>query len=193
MKSAILCGLVLGCSAPGAWAATSTYDLNKDHTDVSFRISHAGFTLKHGEFADISGTLQLDSDHLEASSVDVSVVAASIWTNHAKRDQVLQGTDFLDGAHFPALHFVSTHVVQTAPGKLDVTGTLTLRGVSRPLVLHASVNRIGISPFGNTPAAGFTATGTLKRSDYGMDAMIPMIGDEVQIDIDAEFKRSSGT
>jgi polyisoprenoid-binding protein YceI len=187
VKVGIIGTTLLACVASSAFGAPSTYELNKDHTDVTFRISHAGFTMKHGSFTDISGTLKLDAEHLDASSVDISVATNSIATNHGKRDQDLQSAKWLDAALYPTMHFVSAKVVRKGANKLDVAGTLTLHGVSRPFVLHATVNRIGASPFGGTQTAGFSATGTLKRSDYDIKGLIPMIGDEVAIDIDAEF------
>jgi polyisoprenoid-binding protein YceI len=178
---------LLLCAASSAFAVPMAYELNKDHTDVTFRISHAGFTMKHGSFADMSGALKLDADHLDGSSVEVTVSINSIATNHEKRDHDLQSAKWLDAVQYPAMHFVSTKVVQTGANKLDVTGTLTLHGITKPLVLHATVNRISPSPFGNAQTAGFSATGTLNRSDYGIKELIPMIGDEVVIEIDAEF------
>ena len=182
----IVCIPLLACAA-SAYAAPTAYVLKEDHTDVTFRISHAGFTMKHGSFGKMAGTLNLDSDHLEASSVDVTVAINSISTNHAKRDSDLQSDKWLDAAQYPAMHFVSTKVTRFGTDKIDVAGTLTLHGISKPLVLHATVNRIGASPFGNAQTAGFSATGSLKRSDYGINQLIPMIGDDVTIEIDAEF------
>jgi polyisoprenoid-binding protein YceI len=187
MKIGIIIGIALPlCTAP-AFAAPVAYELKKDHTDISFKISHAGFTMKHGSFADITGSLNFDADHLDAGSVEVTVAINSILTNHVKRDHDLQGPNFLDAVQYPTMRFASTKVVQTGTDKLDVTGTLTLHGVSKPLTLHASINRIGPSPFGNAQTVGFSATGSLNRSDYGIKAALPMIGDEVAIDIDAEF------
>ncbi len=186
MKIGIL-GIALPLCAASAFAAPLAYELKRDHTDISFKISHAGFTMKHGSFADISGTLNFDADHLDASYVEVTVAINSILTNHAKRDHDLQGPNFLDAVQYPTMHFASTKVVETGTNKLDVIGTLTLHGVTKPLTLHATVNRIGPSPFGNAQTVGFSATGTLNRSDFGIKASLPMIGDEVAIDIDAEF------
>jgi polyisoprenoid-binding protein YceI len=187
MKSMLLIMASLAISMATASAAPVTYELNAAHTDVTFTISHAGFTMKHGSFADVSGTLRLDADRLEASSVDVLVAIKSIYTSHAKRDQDLQGPKFLDAAQFPTMHFASTKVVALSPSNLDITGDLTLHGVTRQIVLHSKVNMIGKSPFGGGQTAGFTALGTLKRSDYGVKEGIPMIGDDVAILIDAEF------
>jgi polyisoprenoid-binding protein YceI len=99
--------------------------------------------MKHGSFGDISGTLMLDADRLDASSVDVMVAATLIATHHVKRDQDLQSAGFLDAVQFPSMHFVSTKVITKGKNKLDVVGTLTLLGVSKPLTLHTTVNRIG--------------------------------------------------
>lgn len=189
----IIVAVALPLCAASAFAAPAAYELKKDHTDISFKISHAGFTMKHGSFAEMSGTLNFDADHLDASSVDVTVAINSILTNHAKRDHDLQGPNFLDAVQYPTMHFASTKVVQTGTNKLDVTGTLTLHGVAKPLTLHATVNRMGPSPFGNAETVGFSATGSLNRSDYGIKSALPVIGDEVTIDIDAEFAVQKAT
>ena len=180
----IACLVSWACTALGGQTA---YELKRDHTDITFRINHAGFSMKHGSFGDVSGILNLDADHLDASSVDVTVAIKSIATNDEKRDGDLRSSKFLDADQYPNMHFASSRVVQTGANTIDVTGTLSLHGISKPLVLHATVNRIGPSPFGNALTAGFSATGTLKRSDYGITGLIPMIGDEVDIEIDAEF------
>jgi polyisoprenoid-binding protein YceI len=178
---------VVALMAAPAHAAPVAYTINKDHTDVTFEISHVGFSMKHGWFRDIAGTLNLDAAKPESSKVDVTIKAASIDTNHTQRDKDLLGAGFLDGAKFPEMHFVSTKVARTGDNTADITGNLTLHGVTKPLVLHAKLNKMAPNPFDQTPTAGFTATGSLKRSDYGVSSAIPMIGDEVAITIDAEF------
>jgi polyisoprenoid-binding protein YceI len=187
MKGSIIGVPLLVCAVSTAFGAPFAYELNEAHTDVTFRINHAGFTMKHGSFANISGTLNLDADHLDASAVEVTVAINSISTNHAKRDHDLQAANWLDAVQYPAMHFVSNKVTFMGTNKLDVAGTLSLHGVTKPLILHATVNRIGSSPFGGAQTAGFSATATLKRSEYGIKELIPMIGNEVTIEIDAEF------
>jgi len=187
MKSRLTIIFLASIFLSQAWAAPVSYGLNKDHTDVTFTINHAGLSMKHGSFSEVSGNLQLDTDHLEASSVQVTVAVNSINTSHVKRDQDLQSTQFLDAATFPTMHFVSRKVTAVDASKLDITGDLTLHGITRPLVLHATVNKIGKSPFGGVQTAGFTATGTLKRSDFGITTLAPLIGDDVSIVIDTEF------
>jgi polyisoprenoid-binding protein YceI len=191
MKSNLLTNALVALVAPAclssAWAAPVAYELNKDHTDVTFTINHAGLSMKHGSFGDVSGKLQLDTERLSASTVEVTVAVNSIYTSHVKRDQDLQSEQFFDAAHFPTMHFVSTKVAAISAAELDVTGDLTLHGVTLPLVLHARINNIGKSPFGGVQTAGFTAVGTLKRSDFGIKTMIPLIGDDVSLTIDTEF------
>ena len=106
MKSAITLSAMLALTMPAAWSAPVTYTMNRDHTDLSFEIDHAGFSMKHGWFTDINGTLKLDADRLEASSVDITVAATSIATNHEVRDRELRGKAFLDAEQFPTLRFV---------------------------------------------------------------------------------------
>jgi polyisoprenoid-binding protein YceI len=187
MKIGALTIAVFALASSQAFGAPVSYELNKDHTDITFQISHAGFTMKHGSFAEMSGTLNLDAEHLDVSSADITVAMNSIKTNHEKRDNDLQSPKFLDSVQYPTMHFASTKVFQTGTNKLDVVGNLTLHGVTKPLTLHATVNRIGPTPFGNAQTAGFSASGTLKRSDFGITGMIPMLGDEIAIAIDAEF------
>lgn len=170
-----------------AIGAPATYTVNKDHTDVVFEIDHVGFSMKHGWFRDIAGTLTLDEARPEASKVDITIKAASIDTNHEQRDKDLTGAQFLDVAKFPEMRFVSTKVTKTGANTADIEGSLTLHGVTKPLILHAKLNKLGPNPFDQTPTAGFTATGSLKRSDFGISTFVGPIGDEVAITIDAEF------
>lgn len=173
--------------APLAAAAPVTYSLNKDHTDVVFEISHLGFSNKHGWFRDMSGSLTLDADKPEAATVSVVIKTRSIDTNHAERDTALAGAGFLDAATFADISFVSTEIVRTGADTADITGKLTLHGITKPMMLHAKLNKIASNPFDHTPTAGFRATGELKRSDYGVTAFLPMIGDAIAMTVDAEF------
>jgi polyisoprenoid-binding protein YceI len=191
MKSAMALSAILVVAAPVGWSAPVTYTMNRDHTDLTFAIDHAGFSMKRGWFTDLNGTLKLDPDQLETAAVDITVAASSIATNHELRDRELRGKAFLDVERFPNLRFVSTKVTRTGPDALDVQGDLTLHGVSKPLLLHVKVNRLAISPFTKLPAAGFSAEGALKRSDYGILTLIPLLGDEVKISIEAEFSAAS--
>ena len=174
-------------AASPALAAPVTYNLVKDHVDVSFGIDHLGFSTTHGWFRHPDATLVLDADHPEDAKLSVTVDTASIDTNQAERDKDLRGAMWLDTAKYPTMTFVSTRIVRTSDDTADVVGDLTLHGVTKPLTLKTRMNKMGPSPFGGTPTVGFTAVGILKRSDYGIATYLPAIGDEVKLLIDAEF------
>ncbi len=179
----------LALLAGAAQAAPQTYKLVKDHVDVTFSINHMGFSNTHGWFRDLDGVLVLDADKPEASKLEVTVDTGSVDTNQAQRDKDLQGAVWLDVAKFPQMTFVSTKVTRTGADTAEVQGDLTLHGVTKPLVLKTKMNKLGPSPFGATPTVGFTATGAIKRSDYGIATFLPAIGDDVAIVIDAEFNQ----
>jgi polyisoprenoid-binding protein YceI len=179
--------LPIALAAEPALGAPADYQLNKDHTDVTFTIDHLGFSLKHGWFRDISGVLNIDPNTPESAKLDVTLKSASVDTNHAQRDKDISGAGWLDVAQFPDIRFVSTKVARIGADAADVTGDLTLHGVTKPVTLHVKLNKSAPSPFTGQPTLGFAATGSLKRSDYGMTQFLPQIGDEVNIAIDAEF------
>ena len=187
MRSILPLAIAVTFAVTPALAEPKMLTLNKDHTDVVFEIDHAGFSMKHGWFREMSGTLSFDEKHWESSTVDVTIKTGSIDTNHQERDKDLSGPKFLDAVNFPNMHFVSTKVTRTGDHTLDIEGNLTLHGVTRPLVLHAVLNKAAPNPFSHAPTLGFTANAALKRSDFGVAAGIPLIGDTVSMKIDAEF------
>jgi polyisoprenoid-binding protein YceI len=173
--------------AAPAFAAVETYQLEKTHVDLLFTINHAGFTEKHGSFRDLDATLQYDADHPEKSQVSVTVKTDSLDTGFAPRDKDVESDKFLDVAKYPEMRFVSTKITPGSNGTLLVEGNLTLHGLTQPLILHATLNKAAPNPFDKRPTLGFSATGTLKRSDFGISTYLPMIGDLITITIDAEF------
>jgi polyisoprenoid-binding protein YceI len=175
--------------APQVDAASLDYHLEKTHVDVLFAIDHLGFTQKHGSFRDVDGTLTCDPQDIAACQVEIVVRTQSIDTALEARDNDLKGDKFLDVAKYPEMRFVSRKVSRAGTNGLRVEGELTLHGVTKPLILDATLNKVGPNPFDKKPTLGFSAHGTLKRSDFGISFMIPMIGDEVTITIDAEFNR----
>jgi polyisoprenoid-binding protein YceI len=181
--------LALGLAT--AAAAAETYHLEKTHVDLLFSISHAGFTEKHGSFRDLDATLQYDDSKPENSQVTVVVKTDSLDTAFAPRDKDVKSEKFLDVARYPEMRFVSTKVTREPDQTLRIDGQLTLHGVTRPLTLHARLNKEAPNPFDKRPTLGFSATGSLKRSDFGIATYLPVIGDEVNLTIDAEFNRSA--
>jgi polyisoprenoid-binding protein YceI len=183
--------VMLALGVASAASAADTYHLEKTHVDLLFSISHAGFTEKHGSFRDLDATLEYDAAKPENSQVTVVVKTDSLDTAFAPRDKDVKSEKFLDVAKYPEMRFVSTKVTREPDHMLRIEGDLTLHGVTKPLTLHAKLNKEAPNPFDKRPTLGFSATGSLKRSDFGIATYIPVIGDEVNLTIDAEFNRSA--
>jgi polyisoprenoid-binding protein YceI len=186
----ILPAALIAVGATSASAAAETYQLEKTHIDLLFSINHLGFTEKHGSFRDLDATLQYDAEHPEKSHVTVTVKTDSLDTGFPARDKDVKGDKFLDVAKYPEMRFVSNKVTPGPNGTLRVEGDLTLHGVSRPLTLQATLNKSAPNPFDKKPTLGFSASGSLQRSDFGISTYLPLIGDVVTITIDAEFNRN---
>ncbi|WP_114954032.1 YceI family protein [Sphingosinicella terrae] len=162
------------------------YRLDKAHAKIVWSTSHFGFSTYYGEFTDFDARLRLDGDNPEASRLTVNVATASVDTHDEALDAHLNGADFFDAANFPSATFVSTAVRLTGPNQAEVTGNFTLRGQTRPLTLAVTFNKAGDNMAG-TYTAGFSATGTIRRSDFGVSYGLPLVGDEVQLTISGEF------
>jgi len=182
-----LSGLAMALASATLMATPETYQLEKTHVDLLFAINHAGFSQKHGSFRQLDATLVYDAAKPEASHVQVTVRPDSLDTGFADRDRDVKGPMFLDTAKYPEMTFTSTKVTRTGEKTLTVQANLTLHGVTRPIVLQARLNQLGPNPFDKRPTVGFSASGSLRRSDFGMATYIPVIGDEVTMTIDAEF------
>lgn len=179
--------LLLAASfASPVFAAPQVYQFDKAHTNIIFFINHLGFSNKFGEFRTFDGTLNFDPDDISASSVHVSIPVDSVDTDVPKLDEHLQKAEFFNAAQFPTMDFTSTAVTVVGDNRLKVTGNLTLLGVTKPVTLDVVLNKAGPHPYSKAPAAGFSATATIKRSDFGMTAYAGMLGDEVSIRIETE-------
>ncbi|HWX27112.1 MAG TPA: YceI family protein [Steroidobacteraceae bacterium] len=164
------------------WAAT--YTLEPDYTQGVFRWNHLGFSSPAAQFAQGTGTLEFDPSDPSKWSVQVTIPLASLNTGVPALDDDFRSTDFFDTAKFPTATFKSTKVVKRAAADhLDVTGDLSLHGVTKPVTLDVTVVKIGINPRTNVPTVGFDATTTLKRSDFGLGKYVPQVGDEVEMHI----------
>lgn len=178
-----LMGLLL--SAP-AWPA-DTFRLDPAHTQTIFTISHLGFSTITGSVHDLRGTLILDTSKMEQSTIAVTMGSDSIDTGFAIRDKDLQGPMFFNVAKFPTMTFKSTHITKTGAKTFDIKGDFTLLGITKSLVLKATFNRMAQDTTGtNVFKVGYTAITTIKRSDFGMKAYVPYIGDDVKVIINFE-------
>ncbi|NBA96643.1 YceI family protein [Pseudomonas sp. R5(2019)] len=172
MLKKTLAALALGTallSAGQAMAADYTIDKEGHHAFFNFKINHLGFSFITGTFADFDGTFSFDAKAPEASKVAVIIKTKSLTTQHAERDKHIKSKDFIDAGKFPEAKFVSTSVKSTGEKTADVTGDLTLHGVTKPIVVKATFNGEGDDPWGGY-RAGFNGTSTIKLADFGIKA-----------------------
>jgi polyisoprenoid-binding protein YceI len=191
-RIAILAGLAAALSLPAA-AATSEWKIDPPHSAAQFAVRHLTISTVRGAFAKVAGTVLLDDQDITKSSVNVTIDAASVDTRVPKRDDDLRSDNFLDVAKYPSITFKSKKVEQVAPGKLKVTGDLTIHGTTKEVVLDVDGPPPAIKdPWGNQRAA-INATTKINRQDFGvkfnakLDNGGLVVGDEVSIIIDAEI------
>lgn len=202
MRSALAAALILIAApvaaqmampkeAPGkadpARVTAGTYQIEAGHTQVRFGVDHLGFNPYYGVFSDAKGSLTIDPAKPGAAALSVEVPVASVQTTSTRLTEELKGKDWLDAAAFPTMSFKSSGV-RVSGTTAAVAGQLTLHGVTRPVTLQAKFTGAGPGMMGGKPTLGFTATGSIKRSDFGVTRAVPLIGDEVSIDITAAFE-----
>ncbi len=178
-----------------AAAAATTWQIDPMHSSAQFAVRHLTISTVRGEFHKVTGTIVLDDTDIAKSTVEVSIDATTVDTREADRDKHLKSPDFFDVEKYPAINFKSTKVEQVAPGKLKVTGDLTIRGVTRPIVLGVEGPTAAIKdPWGNQRAAASGVT-KINRQDFGvkwnakMDNGGMVVGDEVSITVEIEMVR----
>jgi len=181
-------------TASAVQAATTTYEIDKAHSSIVFKIRHL-LSKVPGKFNQFSGTVEVDPDKRDSVKAAVSIDVASIDTDEAKRDAHLKNEDFFDAAKFPTIAFTAGILsgVNGDRTKGKVAGTLTIKGVTKPVVLDVEWLGTATDPWGNQQAA-FTATTKINRKDFGivwnktLDAGGYLIGDDVDIEISVEAK-----
>ena len=180
-------------AAPGskdvAKVTGGTYKVDGGHTQVVFAWDHMGFTNNMGTIAEPTGSLTLDKANPAASKVSVEFTVANLRTGVAKLDEHLMKPDFFDGAKFPTATFVSTSVKPDGATGAEITGNLTIKGITKPVTLDAEFYGAGVQPMSKKENIGFVATGSIKRSDFGMSYGVPMVGDAIELKIVAGFEK----
>jgi polyisoprenoid-binding protein YceI len=166
-------------------AATETYKLDPVHSDVAFKIRHLGISWVSGSFKKLDGTVLVDTDNPANSKIKVTVEAASVDTESAKRDAHLNSPDFFDSAKYPTLSFESTKLTDKGNGMFEVTGNFTLHGVTKQITFILSTAG-PVKGMQGEMRRGGEAEFFIQRSDYGMDKMIGPVGDEVRISLNFE-------
>ncbi|MBF5093687.1 YceI family protein [Azospirillum sp. INR13] len=194
MKKTLFAAALFVATAAGAlspaFAAPVSYKIDPAHTAVAFIVNHIGFSNVIGRFNTVGGDISFDKDAVEKSTVNVTIDAASIDTNHAKRDEHLRSPDFFNAKEFPKLTFKSTRIEKTGDKTGKLHGDLTMLGVTKPVVLDITFNKDGVSPASKLETAGFSARGTVKRTDFGMKYGAPAVGDDIQLLIEIEAVKS---
>jgi polyisoprenoid-binding protein YceI len=185
-RIAVTAGLAAVLSLPAA-AATSTWQIDPAHSSAQFAVKHLMISTVRGAFTSVKGSLQFDDKDITKSTVDVTIDVNSVDTRVPDRDKDLKSDHFFDADHFPTITFKSKRVEQVSPGKLKVTGDLTIHGITKEVVLDVDGPTAPVKdPWGNQ-RIGVNANSKVTRQDFGITYGPGMIGDEISITIDAEL------
>ncbi|GJD43858.1 Protein YceI [Methylobacterium cerastii] len=175
-------------SADPTQVRPGAYRLDPDHAKITWSLSHLGFSTYYGQITDVAGDAVLDPRDPAKIRLTVTIGTDSVTGVNPKLDAHLKAPDFFDTAKFPSATFVATAVEATSPTTARVTGDLTLRGITKPVAFDATFNQAGIHPVDKAYTVGFNGRAVLKRSDFGIDAYLPVLGDEVVLRLEGEFK-----
>lgn len=165
-----------------------TYVTDPGHTKITWSLTHFGFSTYVGQFSKVAATLKLDPKAPQSADLQVTIDTASVGTLNPALDTHLKAPDFLDVAKFPQASFKSTAVKVTGERTADVTGDLTLHGVTKPVTLQVTFIQGGQNPLDKKYSLGFQARTVIKRSEFGVKAYSPAVGEEVTLQIDTELK-----
>ncbi|MGZ2257619.1 YceI family protein [Roseobacter sp. A03A-229] len=189
MKSLVLAA-ALAASAGMASAAAEKYVLDSSHSQVLFSYNHLGYSTTFGMFSGFEGEIMFDQEDPTASSVTVSMPVKSMFTGWEKREEHFFSEDFFGAEDGDLITFTSTAIEVTGEDTAQITGDLTMNDVTKSVVLDAVLNQTGTHPMANKEWAGFDATTTLLRSDFGLGAIAPAVSDEVEVRISIEASKA---
>nr|WP_294851467.1 YceI family protein [uncultured Sphingomonas sp.] len=171
--------------------AAGTYKIDDTHAQVRMTWYHMGLSRPGATFEKVNGTIVIDPANPDRSSVDVVIAAASVDSGVPLLDTDFLSAKFFDVAKYPTITFKSREVRTTGLGRdFTVLGDLTVKGVTKPVTLHATLNGAGVHPMMKVPTAGFSATTTIKRSDFGMGQFVPLVSDDLDVNITVEAVKS---
>ncbi len=184
--------LLLASFATTIWvfpaaAQTETWQLDPPHSAAQFSVRHMGISTIRGTFKKVSGVVQYDPSDVSKSSLDVTIDAASLDTRVDMRDNDLRSEHFFDVQKYPTITFKSKRVEPAGAGKLRVTGDLTIRGVTKPVTLDVDGPSKPMKDPKGKLHMGASATSTINRTDFGIDADQGMVGNDIGITIDVEL------
>ncbi|MEI4235232.1 YceI family protein [Roseovarius sp. D22-M7] len=178
-------GAIIGAS--GAMAEPEAYTLDSSHSQVIFSYNHFGFSTTYGMFSGFEGEIMFDEEDPANSSVDVSMPLMSMFTGWEKREEHFMSEDFFDASEGDMITFTSTNIEVTGEDTANITGDLTMNGVTQSVTLETTLNKqVDAHPMENKPWLGFDAATTLLRSDFNVGNFAPMVSDEVEVMISLE-------
>jgi polyisoprenoid-binding protein YceI len=179
-------GLAVAVVSSVTLAAPVDYKIDPTHTATVFNWNHFGFSTPSANFTDIQGVIKVDNAKPANSSVEVTIPLSSVNTNVPVLDKEFQEEAWFNAAKYPNITFKSTKVETKDKKHFKITGDLTVKGVTKPVVLDAVLNKQGEHPMLKVPAIGFNATTSFNRSDFGIGSYVPMVGDKITVNITTE-------
>jgi len=191
-RMVVALGLAGMLSLP-AFAGTTTWQIDPKHSSAQFAVTHLMISTVRGEFHQVNGTVVIDDADISRSLVNVTIDASTVDTREPDRDKHLMSPDFFDVAKYPTMTFKSTRVEPAAPGKLKVTGDLTIRGVTKQVVLEVTAPKPAIKDPWGLQRTGVSGSAKINRQDFGvawnksLDAGGVVVGDDVNITLDVEM------
>ncbi len=177
--------LVIGAMCSGSVFAEA-YKIDPSHAEILFKINHLGFSNTFGKFSVEGGEVVFDPAQVEKASVQVEIDPASIDFGHKDKEDHLKSDDFFHVEQFPQASFTSTEVRPTGENTFALVGDLSFLGQTQSITLDVVLNKVGEHPFNKKQGVGFSATTKLDRTDWGMDYMVPLVGEEVELWIEIE-------
>ena len=179
-------GLAVASIATISVAKPVDYTIDPTHTATVFTWNHFGFSTPSANFSDIQGTISVDNARPVNSAVNVTIPLSSLNTNVKALDDHLKNADFFDAEKYPNITFKSTKVQALGQNKYKITGDLTVKNVTKPVVLDAVLNKQGVHPMTKAESIGFNATTSFDRSAFGVGAYVPNVGDKITVNITTE-------
>jgi len=176
-----------GATQDPAAIRAGTYQLDPHHGRITWSINHMGFSTYVGQVPELKATLVLDPKNVAATTLRVTVDMSSIGTLYPPMDANLKGPLYFDVARYPTADFVSKQVIRTGKRTADVDGMLTMHGTTRPVVLHVVFNQGAPNPKKNSYDVGFQGKALIKRTDFGLDTGLDLVGNEISLDLEGEF------
>lgn len=191
-----MAGLVLTITTSVAQAELSgmpagLYEVDPQHAYVNFSYTHLGFSRPVVGFNDFTVELELEPEEIAKSRISVDIDPASIDSRVDEFNGHLVGEDFFDVENHPEIRFVATAIEMTGANTANITGDLTIKGITKPVVLDAAINKAGTHPMNKKPTIGISATGVLMRSEWDLGRYVPAVSDEVELNLQLELSHNT--